>query len=104
MSGQLNADDHDGIELRQQLRVLQIGSLVLTGFLATLPFHERFSTLQVHQQGLYLATLFLAASAALVVSGPGYLHRLVLCQASKAWLQTIGERCVRAGLVLSGWP
>jgi hypothetical protein len=52
--------DRNWNELLQELRVTQTGVQILTGFLLTLPFQERFEDLDDHQRTLYLILVALA--------------------------------------------
>ena len=61
--------DRNWEELLQELRVTQTGVQVLTGFLVTLPFQARFTTLTGPQRTLYLVVLLLSATA--TDDGPG---------------------------------
>ena len=56
------AVDRNWNELLQELRVTQTGLQILTGFLVTLPFQQRFSGLGPRQELLYLVTLGVAVS------------------------------------------
>ena len=47
--------DRNWNDMLQELRVVQTGVQLLSGFLLTLPFTERFRTLDVWQERLYLA-------------------------------------------------
>ena len=53
--------DRNWGELLQELRVLQTGVQILAGFLLTIPFQERFESLDDYQVGLYLTNVLLAA-------------------------------------------
>ena len=44
-------------ELLQEIRVTQTGVQILTGFLLTVPFSNRFSELTAFQRDVYLAVL-----------------------------------------------
>ena len=57
--------DRNWTDLLQELRVVQTGVQLLTGFLLTLPFQQRFAELTTFGRVLYLVTV--AAS----VSPPG---------------------------------
>src|SRR3954462_12404947 len=59
--------DRNWAELLQELRVLQTGVQLLTGFLLTLPFQSRFATLSAFDQPVYLLPV------ALAVASPGWL-------------------------------
>ncbi|WGL51755.1 DUF6328 family protein [Nocardioides sp. BP30] len=47
-------------DLLQELRVMQTGAQLTSGFLLTLPFQSRFTTLDDFQRGLYLVLVVLA--------------------------------------------
>ena len=47
--------DRNWTELMQEIRVVQTGVQLLTGFLLTLPFQQRFTELTHLQKWLYLA-------------------------------------------------
>src|SRR4051812_38571671 len=58
----LSEDEHERLtrnlnELLQELRVTQTGVQILTGFLLTLPFTDRFKTLDGTQKSVYLGVL-----------------------------------------------
>src|SRR5205085_987308 len=52
--------DRNWAELLQELRVAQTGVQLLTGFLLTLPFQQRFEHLTRAQQHLYLGIVLLS--------------------------------------------
>jgi hypothetical protein len=92
--------DRHFTELLQELRVAQTGVQILFAFLLGLAFTPRFPDLSGAQQGVYLATLVLAAvSAALLIAPVGY-HRTVFRQRLRPQLVTTGHRYAVAGLVL----
>lgn len=70
-------DDRNLIELLQELRVAGLGVQVLFGFLLSIPFTNRFSSLSHPQRGLYLASLLLAAISTALLLAPVAYHRLV---------------------------
>jgi hypothetical protein len=70
-------DDRNLVELIQELRVLGLGVQVLFGFLLSLPFTVRFSTLSQGQRDLYVASITLATLATILLLGPVAYHRLV---------------------------
>jgi hypothetical protein len=47
-------------DLLQELRVMQTGAQLIAGFLLTLPFQQRFTTLDTAQRALYLGLVILA--------------------------------------------
>ena len=46
--------DRNWADLLQELKVIQTGVQLLTGFLLTLPFQSRFEQLATYQQNIYL--------------------------------------------------
>jgi uncharacterized protein DUF6328 len=77
---ELETRDRQFTELVQEPRVAQTGVQILFAFLLGLAFTPRFPDLSRAQQGVYLATLVLAAvSAALLIAPVGY-HRTVFRQ------------------------
>ncbi|MBK5250221.1 MAG: sodium:proton antiporter, partial [Actinomycetales bacterium] len=55
--------DRNWDELMQELRVTQTGTQILTGFLLTLPFQQRFTDLRPDQVRVYLVLVALAVLA-----------------------------------------
>jgi hypothetical protein len=97
---ELETVDRHFTELLQELRVAQTGVQILFAFLLGLAFTPRFADLGGAQQGVYLATLVLAAiSAALLIAPVGY-HRTVFRQRLRPQLVNTGHRYAIAGLVL----
>jgi hypothetical protein len=93
--------DRNWNELLQELRVTQTGLQILTGFLVTLPFQQRFSILDAFEKAVYLGALAVAVSATVLVLAPANFHRMLFRQQEKPWLVMTGNRCARAGLYLS---
>ena len=99
--------DRNLIELLQELRVASIGVQVLFGFLLSLPFTTRFSTLDDTQTALYVVDLALAALATALLTAPVAHHRLVFRRHEKerllhrANLMAIGGLAA-LGLAISG--
>ncbi len=85
-------------ELLQELRVMQTGVQILTGFLLTVPFTERFQSLTDAQQRLYLGILVGAVLTTLVIVAPVSYHRLLFRQGERAWLVSAAHLCCLAGL------
>jgi len=85
-------------ELLQELRVASIGVQVLFGFLLSLPFTVRFSSLDHAQRDLYVVTLLLAGLATALLIGPAAYHRIVFRQHQKARLLRASNVMAIAGL------
>jgi hypothetical protein len=86
--------DRNWDELLQELRVLQTGIQLLSGFLLTLPFTQVFADLDDAQKSLYLALVVLAGVCVGVNLTPIMLHRRVFGDHVK-------ERVVKVGHLLS---
>lgn len=85
-------------ELLQELRVLQTGVQILTGFLLTLPFTSRFAELDDVQRYSYLAVLVGSVSATALIIAPVAFHRLLFRRGERPWLVRAANRSARAGL------
>ncbi len=85
-------------ELLQELRVMQTGVQILTGFLLTVPFSPRFEELSDFQERLYLAILATAVLTTLVIVAPVCYHRLLFRQGERAWIVTAAHVCALGGL------
>ncbi|PWD52383.1 sodium:proton antiporter [Serinibacter arcticus] len=94
--------DRNWSELLQELRVMQTGVQVLTGFLLTLPFQQRFAELDRYQLTLYLALVCLSVATTGVLIAPVAVHRSVFRRGLKAPLVTASDRLTRLGLVMLG--
>ncbi|WP_435768337.1 DUF6328 family protein [Nocardioides sp. SYSU DS0651] len=85
-------------ELLQELRVMQTGVQILTGFLLTVPFSARFDDLADHQRKIYLAILVVAVLTTLVIVAPVCYHRLLFRQGRREWLVAAAHTCMLTGL------
>ncbi|MDQ0823228.1 glucan phosphoethanolaminetransferase (alkaline phosphatase superfamily) [Arthrobacter sp. V4I6] len=90
--------DRNWMELLQELRVLQTGVQILAGFLLTLPFQSRFSTLDDFQVNLYLANVALAALTTAVILLPVSVHRRLFRLRLKATLVSSADRIAKVAL------
>jgi hypothetical protein len=90
--------DRNWNELLQELRVSQTGVQLLTAFLLSLPFQQRFTTLGRGQHVVYvLAVAFSVIATGLLVS-PVAVHRAVFRHHEKRQLVDMGDRAARGGL------
>lgn len=97
-------DDTDDLtrnlnELLQEVRVAQTGVTLLTGFLLTLPFTDRFGDLSDLQRGVFLAVLLLSVLTTGLLVAPAALHRMVFHQHMRRWLVSTANLCARLGLL-----
>jgi hypothetical protein len=86
-------------ELLQELRVTQTGIQILTGFLLTLPFSQRFKDLDALQRGTFLAILTGSVIATGLIVAPVAFHRVLFRHGERPWLVKAANRAALAGLV-----
>ena len=92
--------DRNWISLLQELRVVQTGVQLLTGFLLTLPFQQRFDILGEHMRMVYLATVGFSVGAVVLLVAPVAIHRLLFRRHRLQVLVSAAHRCALAGIVL----
>lgn len=92
--------DRNWSEILQELRVLQTGTQILTGFLLALAFQAAFTELDAAQRSFYLVLVCLAALSAVVALAPVALHRAVFHLQVKPALVRVGHNALRAALAL----
>jgi hypothetical protein len=85
-------------ELLQELRVTQTGVQILTGFLLTLPFSNRFSQITSTQRHVYLAILVGSVIATGLIVAPVAFHRMLFRRGQRQWIVKAANRAARAGL------
>ncbi|MCB7136111.1 DUF6328 family protein [Cellulosimicrobium marinum] len=90
--------DRNWVELLQELRVMQTGVQILTGFLLTLPFQARFSDLDAFQVAVYLVLVGLSVLATGLFITPVSMHRSLFRKHVKPDLVTLSDRVTRAGI------
>lgn len=79
---------------------MQTGVQLLTGFLLTLPFQQRFDILGDGMQGVYLATVCCAVGSTALLIAPVAMHRLLFRRHRLGSLVHAAHRCAYAGLML----
>jgi hypothetical protein len=94
--------DRNWNSLLQELRVVQTGVQLLTGFLLTLPFQQRFDVLSHHMRLVYLATVSCSVGATVLLIAPVAMHRLLFRRHRLQVLVSAAHRCAYAGLTLLG--
>lgn len=85
-------------ELLQELRVVQTGVQILTGFLLTVPFTDRFSALDERQRAIYLGLLLGSVVTTCLIVAPVAFHRVLFRQRQRPWLVAAAHVCARVGL------
>jgi Family of unknown function (DUF6328) len=91
--------DRNWSELLQELRVLQTGAQILTGFLLTVAFQSRFEDLNDFQVDVYLVLVVLASVTTALVLAPVSLHRRLFRKRAKAEIVRVAHGFLQAALV-----
>ncbi|MGE5694512.1 MAG: DUF6328 family protein [Candidatus Sericytochromatia bacterium] len=94
--------DRNWGSLLQELRVAQTGAQLVTGFLLTLPFQQRFTVLSSIIKDVYLVTVACSIGATLLLVAPVLMHRMLFRQRRLRTLVSAAHRCAIAGVVLLG--
>lgn len=89
-------------ELLQELRVMQTGVQILTGFLLTVPFTDRFTALDDRQRTIYLGLLVGSVLTTCLIVAPVSFHRVLFRQQQRPWLVKASNVCARLGLAALG--
>ena len=87
-------------ELLQEIRVTQTGVQILTGFLLTVPFSNRFTELTEFQRDVYLAVLAGSVLTTGLVVAPVAMHRVLFRQRRRELLVESANKFAMAGLAL----
>jgi hypothetical protein len=87
-------------EMLQELRVAQTGVQVLTGFLLTVPFTQRFGDLDPTTEVAYLITVCSAVLATCLLIAPVAFHRVLFGKSEKEWLVHAANIAARGGLAM----
>lgn len=94
--------DRNWVSLLQELRVVQTGVQLLTGFLLMLPFQQRFETLNTTMRVIYLATVGCSIAATVLLEAPVAMHRLLFRRHRLQFVVSAAHRSAYAGLLLMG--
>jgi hypothetical protein len=94
--------DRNWGDLLQELRVVQTGVQLLTGFLLTLPFQSRFAGLGAFQQDVYLTTVALAVAATGFLIAPVAIHRVLFRRHARRGMVRAAHHLAIIGTVLLG--
>lgn len=92
--------DRNWTEILQELRVIQTGTQILTGFLLTVAFQQRFTDLDQFQVDVYLALVIVAAAATILGLAPVSLHRTLFRRRAKEAIVRIANRILKATIVV----
>ncbi len=91
--------DRNWNEVLQELRVLQTGTQILTGFLLALAFQPAFTELTTAQRIFYLTLVVLSAMSAIVALAPVALHRMVFRRGIKPTVVRYGHAALITALL-----
>jgi len=94
--------DRNWGSLVQELRVTQTGTQILTGFLLTLAFQERFQKLDAAQITVYLALVVVATLTTALGLTPVALHRALFRRHAMETLVSVTNVILRVTLVCVG--
>lgn len=94
--------DRNWDELLQELRVMQTGTQILTGFLLAVAFQPRFTDMDELQRDLYVILVALAALATILALAPVGMHRAFFGRRRKPELVRIAARIVKIDLIVIG--
>jgi hypothetical protein len=85
-------------ELLQELRLVQTGVQILFAFLLALAFQQRFASVTLLEQMLYLVALFSSACAAILLMAPAAVHPVLFRRNIKDEIVDMTAGLVKAGM------
>ena len=91
--------DRNWSEVLQELRVLQTGTQILTGFLLALAFQPAFGDLTDGQRAIYLGLVVLSALSSIVALAPVALHRFLFQHNAKPMVVAYGHAALITALL-----
>ena len=91
--------DRNWHEILQELRVAQTGTQIITGFLLTVAFQQRFTDLDAFQVSVYLVLVIVAALTTALALAPVSVHRALFRQGAKDQLVRIGNLVLQIVLI-----
>jgi hypothetical protein len=94
--------DRNWASLLQELRVVQTGVQLLTGFLLTLPFYPTFHVLTTAMRVVFLTTVGCSVGATVLLEAPVGIHRLLFRRHRLVSVVSAAHRLAYAGLLLMG--
>jgi hypothetical protein len=94
--------DRNWADLLQELRVVQTGVQLLTGFLLTIPFQPGFARLDPGTRRVYLGTVLVAVASTAALVAPVSIHRMLFRQHLRKPLVCASHRLAQVGLLLLG--
>lgn len=94
--------DRNWSSLLQELRVVQTGVQLLTGFLLIVPFQARFADLGAAMRAVYLVTVSCSILSSILLTAPVGMHRLLFRQHRLGLLVSASHRFALTGMFLLG--
>lgn len=92
--------DRNWSDILQELRAVQTGTQIITGFLLAVAFQPTFHDLEPYQVGLYLVLIVLAGCATVLGLAPIIMHRQAFGKQRKPELVRSANRLLLALLVV----
>lgn len=86
-------------EILQELRVIQTGTQILTGFLLALAFQPRFTELGQQEVTIYLVLVAVSVIATVLALAPVSLHRALFRKRAKPEIVRLAHRLLMLTLV-----
>ena len=86
-------------DILQELRVIQAGSQIITGFLLAAAFQPRFEDLEPVAHTIYLSLVGVAIATTIIGLTPVLLHRRLFRMGAKESLVALGGRLSTAALI-----
>ncbi len=94
--------DRNWGDLLQELRVVQTGVQLLTGFLLTLPFQQKFALLSSTERGVYLVAVATSIVATGFLEAPVSLHRALFRRHRRKETVQLAHRLAIVGITALG--
>lgn len=94
--------DRNWSEILQELRVTQTGSQIISGFLLTVAFQQRFTQLDGYQYGVYGVLVGLAALSTILGLATVSLHRAEFHHHRKTAVVRWGSRLLTTTVIVVG--
>lgn len=94
--------DRNWNDLLEELRVVQTGVQLLTGFLLTLPFQVRFEKLNLFQTNVYLCTAAVAVVSTGLLIAPVSVQRVLFRRHARRVMVAVAHRLALFGIAFLG--
>lgn len=91
--------DRNWNEMLQELRVIQTGTQILTGFLLAAVFQSRFDELDDYQRTIYLCLVVTCVLSTVFGLAPVSLHRALFRQRAKKQVVHVTDRILQVTMV-----